>query len=51
MKNSIGGRHVYAAFYGVLDAFLVTLLVFCMPITTAVSAFTLGTLRGFLSII
>ena len=41
----------YAAFFGVIAAFLVSCLVFKMPITSAVSAFALGTLSGFLGII
>jgi lactate permease len=41
----------YAAFFGVIAAFLVSCLVFKMPVTSAVSAFALGTLSGFLGII
>jgi lactate permease len=41
----------YAAFFGVIAAFLVSCLVFRMPITAAISAFALGTLSGFLGII
>jgi len=41
----------YAAFYGVIAAFLVSCLVFKMPVPAAVSAFALGTLSGFLGII
>src|SRR5450631_3475771 len=41
----------YAAFFGVIAAFLVSCLVFRMPFTSAVSAFALGTLSGFLGII
>jgi lactate permease len=41
----------YAAFYGVLAAFLVSCLVFRMPFTSALSAFALGSLSGFLGII
>jgi len=41
----------YAAFFGVIAAFLVSCLVFKMPITSAISAFALGTLSGFLGII
>ena len=41
----------YAAFFGVIAAFLVSCLAFKMPVTSAVSAFALGTLSGFLGII
>src|SRR3954447_3700943 len=41
----------YAAFFGVIAAFLVACLIFRMPVTSAVSAFALGTLSGFLGII
>jgi len=41
----------YAAFYGVLAAFVVSCLVFGMPVASAVSAFAYGTLAGFLGII
>jgi lactate permease len=41
----------YAAFYGVLAAFLVSCLAFHMPLGSAFSAFALGTLSGFLGII
>jgi len=41
----------FAAFYGVLAAFLVSCVVFRMPLPSAVSAFGLGTLSGFLGII
>jgi lactate permease len=41
----------YAAFYGVIAAFLVSCLVFGMPLPAAASAFALGTLSGFLGII
>src|SRR6266436_600859 len=41
----------YAAFFGVIAAFLVVCLVFKMPVASAVSAFALGTLSGFLGII
>ncbi|MFI5166703.1 MAG: L-lactate permease [Thermoanaerobaculales bacterium] len=41
----------YAAFYGVLAAFLVTCLAFRMPLVSAVSAFVLGSFSGFLGII
>ena len=41
----------YAAFFGVIAAFLVACLVFRMPVAAAVSAFALGSLSGFLGII
>ena len=41
----------YAAFFGVIAAFLVVCLVFKMPVVSAVSAFALGVLSGFLGII
>ena len=41
----------YAAFFGVIAAFLVSCLVFGMPVASAVSAFALGSLSGFLGII
>ena len=41
----------WAAFFGVIAAFLVSCLIFNMPVATAVSAFALGTLSGFLGII
>src|SRR6266403_2102900 len=41
----------YAAFFGVIAAFVVVCLVFKMPVASAVSAFALGTLSGFLGII
>jgi lactate permease len=41
----------YAAFYGVLAAFLVSCAVFRMPFVSALSAFALGSLSGFLGII
>ncbi len=41
----------YAAFFGVIAAFLVTCIAFRMPVAAAVSAFVLGTLSGFLGII
>ena len=37
----------YAAFFGVIAAFLVSCLVFRMPVMSAVSAFALGSLSGF----
>src|SRR5688572_3780243 len=41
----------WAAFYGVIAAFAISCLVFGMPLPAAASAFTLGTLSGFLGII
>ncbi|MFL6663862.1 MAG: L-lactate permease [Rhizobacter sp.] len=41
----------YAAFYGVIAAFVIACVVFKMPVAGAVSAFALGTLSGFLGII
>src|ERR1700675_15064 len=41
----------YAAFFGVIAAFLVSCVVFRMPVAAAVSAFSLGPLSGFLGII
>src|SRR5208337_5054707 len=41
----------YAAFYGVLAAFIVSCLAFRMPLVSAVSAFVLGSFSGFLGII
>ncbi|HET9576912.1 MAG TPA: lactate permease LctP family transporter, partial [Usitatibacter sp.] len=55
-RDREGVRHLgisapYAAFYGVIAAFLVSCLVFKMPVVSAASAFVLGTLSGFLGII
>ncbi len=55
-RDKTGTRHLgisapYAAFYGVLVAFLVTCLVFRMPFKSAFSAFAYGSLSGFLGII
>src|SRR5216684_8996125 len=55
-RDQQGVKHLgisapYAAFYGVIAAFLVSCLAFKMPLTSAVSAFALGTLSGFLGII
>ena len=55
-RDQNGVRHLgiaapYAAFYGVIAAFLVSCLAFGMPLASAVSAFALGTLSGFLGII
>ncbi len=41
----------FAAFYGVIAALAVSCLVFRMPLASAVSAFALGSLSGFLGII
>jgi len=41
----------YAAFFGVIAAFVIACLVFRMPLASAVSAFALGSLSGFLGII
>ena len=55
-RDKQGVRHLgisapFAAFYGVLAAFLVSCLAFSMPIGSAVSAFAYGGLSGFLGII
>jgi lactate permease len=55
-RDSRGVKHLgisapYAAFYGVLAAFLVSCIGFRMPLPSAVSAFVLGSLSGFLGII
>jgi lactate permease len=55
-RDQRGIRHFglaapYAAFYGVLAAFLVSCLAFKMPLVSAVSAFVLGSLSGLLGII
>ena len=55
-RDKQGVKHLgisapYAAFYGVIAAFLVSCLAFKMPLASAVSAFALGTLSGFLGII
>ena len=55
-RDKQGVRHLgisapYAAFYGVLAAFLVTCLAFRMPFAAAFSAFGFGVLSGFLAII
>jgi len=55
-RDAHGTRHLgiaapYAAFLGVIAAFLVSCLAFGMPVASAVSAFALGTLSGFLGII
>src|SRR5947209_8825319 len=55
-RDSAGDVHLgisapYAAFFGVIAAFVISCLVFKMPVSSAVSAFALGTLSGFLGII
>jgi lactate permease len=55
-RDKQGMRHLgisapYAAFYGVLAAFLVTTVGFGMPLKSAFSAFGFGVLSGFLAII
>ncbi len=55
-RDKKGVRHLgisapYAAFYGVIAAFLVTTLGFGMPLKSAFSAFGYGVLSGFLAII
>jgi lactate permease len=55
-RDRRGNRHLgvaapYAAFYGVIAAFLISCLVFRMPVLSAISAFVLGSLSGFLGII
>jgi lactate permease len=55
-RDKDGVRHLgisapYAAFFGVIAAFVVSCLAFGMPVKSAVSAFGLGTLSGFLGII
>jgi lactate permease len=55
-RDKRGGRHLgisapYAAFFGVIAAFLVSCLAFRMPFKSAFSAFAYGSLSGFLGII
>jgi lactate permease len=55
-RDAKGVRHLgisapYAAFLGVIAAFLVSCLAFGMPVTSAISAFALGGLDGFARII
>ncbi|HEY5292109.1 MAG TPA: L-lactate permease [Burkholderiales bacterium] len=55
-RDAQGAKHLgisapYAALYGVLAAFLVSCVAFKMPLASAVSAFALGSLSGFLGII
>src|SRR5215813_9225139 len=55
-RDSQGNVHLgisapYAAFFGVIAAFIVSCIAFQMPFPSAISAFGLGTLSGFLGII
>src|SRR5512144_1470702 len=55
-RDQDGVRHLgisapWAAFFGVIAAFVVSCIAFGMPVASAVSAFGLGTLSGFLGII
>ena len=55
-RDEQGVRHVgisapYAAFFGVIAAFVISCIAFSMPFVSAVSAFGLGVLSGFLGII
>ncbi|MFI5339561.1 MAG: L-lactate permease [Candidatus Methylomirabilales bacterium] len=55
-RDKQGAKHLgisapYAAFYGVLAAFVITTLAFGMPFASAFSAFSFGALSGFLAII
>jgi len=55
-RDQHGVKHLgiaapYAAFYGVIAAFVVSCLAFGMPLAGAFSAFGLGVLSGFLGII
>jgi lactate permease len=55
-RDKAGRKHLgiaapYAALCGVVAAFVIVCLVFAMPVTSAVSAFTLGILNGFIGII
>ena len=55
-RDENGVRHLgisapWAALFGVIAAFVITVLVFSMPFTAALSAFVLGSLSGFLGII
>ena len=55
-RDERGTRHLgiaapYAAFYGVIAAFVVSCIAFGMPLFSAASAFLLGVLSGFLGII
>jgi lactate permease len=55
-RDKLGVKHLgvsapYAALYSLIAAFLVSCLVFRMPLAAAISAFALGSLSGFLGII
>jgi lactate permease len=55
-RDRQGQRHLgvsapYAAFFGVLAAFVVSCLAFRMPVASAISAFTLGSLSGLIGIV
>jgi lactate permease len=55
-RDKFGQRHLgisapYAAFFGVIAAFVVSCLAFGMPVASAASAFVLGSLNGFVGII
>jgi lactate permease len=50
-RKHLGITAPFAAFYGVVAAFLVSCLAFRMPLTSAFSAFGYGVLSGFLGII
>jgi len=55
-RDRQGRRHLgisapYAALFGVIAAFVVSCLVFAMPVSSAISAFALGSLSGFVGII
>src|SRR5476649_1462707 len=55
-RDAQGVKHLgisapYAALFGVVAAFLVSCVAFKMPLASAVSAFALGSLSGFLGII
>jgi len=55
-RDKQGVKHLgvaapYAAFYGVIAAFIIVCIIFSMPVVSAVSAFVLGVLSGFLGII
>src|SRR5512136_1558487 len=55
-RDKQGVRHLgisapWAAFFGVIAAFLVSCLAFSMPVKSAASAFVYGSLSGFLGII
>ncbi|BDG01041.1 L-lactate permease [Anaeromyxobacter oryzae] len=50
-RKHLGIAAPYAAFYGVIAAFVVSCVAFGMPLRSAVSAFALGSLSGFLGII